>query len=365
MKKGTGENVDFSVLIPADPAGKVEEEQEFPRFDAGYKQELSKPEQFIHFVQKYVGTDWSIGLSPEQISICNKEYVLEDYQKRSADLVYRINLKEQILYVYLIMELQSKVDFTMPFRLLTLMFGLLLKIFLETPVAERERKDFRLPAVIPILFYNGNHRWSAETEFRKYMSGAGYFGEYSLNFKYYLVDLSQIKNDDILNTNKLIDNILALDKNRKSEKLTDILDTVIERMERLDEGDRVSFQKWLENVLLASTRGTNQKTVRAIIEMIRSGKGGSKMIHGIQMIIQGEYNRGIADGEMKGKSKTLINLVCKKLRKGKAPETIAEELEEDIAVLSRIVEIAQKYAPDYDEELIYQELTGDVASESQ
>lgn len=143
----------------------------------------------------------------------------------------------------------------------------------------------------------------------------------------------------------------------------DILDIVIKRMDKFGESDQVSFQKWLENVLLASTRGTNQETVREIIEMIRNGKGGSKMIHGIQVIIQGEYNRGIADGEVKGKSKTLISLVCKKLAKGKSPEAIAEELEENLSVVSPIIETARKYAPDYDEELIYQELAAENVPE--
>lgn len=360
MKKETNECITTNAGIPDTSLEYAGTEQDIPKFDAGYKQELAKPGPFLHFVQKYVKADWSAGLTPEQISLCDKEYVLQDYQKRSADLVYRIHLKAQTLYVYLIMELQSRVDFTMPFRLLTLIFGLLLKIFLETPEAERERKDFRLPVVLPILFYNGKSQWSAETEFRNYMEGSGYFGEYSLNFKYYLVDLSQIKNDDILNTNTLIDNIFALDKNRKSERLTDILDIVIKRMDRLGESDRVSFQKWLENVLLASTRGTNQKTVREIIDMIHSGKGGGKMIHGIQVIIQGEYNRGIAER----KARILTSMICKKLAKGKSPEVIAEELEEELAVIAPVIEAAQKYAPDYDEELICQELAAREAMEN-
>lgn len=155
---------------------KDSEKRELPRFDAGYKQELSKPSQFIHFMQKYGKADWCRGLKPEQVELCDKEFALEDYQKRIADMVYKIHLPETDLYVYLIMELQSAVDFTMPFRLLTLIFGLLLKIFLKTPEKERERKEFRLPAVLPVLFYNGEHRWGAETQFRRYLKEYQYFG---------------------------------------------------------------------------------------------------------------------------------------------------------------------------------------------
>lgn len=357
LSVGSTENREFS-----------SETRDNPKYDAGYKQEFSKPEQFIHFVQKYVKADWSIGLIPEQVEECGKEYILEDYQKRNADLVYKIHFKTKTLFVYLIMELQSKVDFTMPFRLLTLIFALLLKIFLETPEAERERKDFKLPVVLPILFYNGEYKWTVETEFKNYLHEAQYFGEYSLNFKYYLVDLNQIENDDILNTNTLIDNILALDKNRKNERLFDVLDIVIRRMEALGDDDRVSFQKWLEYVLLASTSDENQETVRQVIEMLRRGKGDSNMIHGIQVIIRDEYNRGIEEGKIQGttqgKTLNIINLICKKLKKGKSPEIIAQELEEDFAVISPIIEAARKYAPDYDEELIYRDITASDAPAS-
>lgn len=150
----------------------------------------------------------------------------------------------------------------------------------------------------------------------------------------------------------------------------DVLDIVISRMEALEDDDQISFRKWLEYVLLASTSDANQETVRQIIEMLRHGKGGGNMIHGIQMIIRNEYNRGVADGEINGKNqgiaigelKKIISLICKKLSKGKSPEIIAQELEEDVAVILPIIESVQKYAPDYNEELIYQDIAASVVT---
>ena len=67
-------------------------------------------------MQKYVKAQWCRDLKPEQVELCDREFLLEDYQKRMADLVYRIRLQGREFYVYLIMELQSSVDHTMPFR---------------------------------------------------------------------------------------------------------------------------------------------------------------------------------------------------------------------------------------------------------
>lgn len=276
-----------------------EEIREIPKFDSGYKQELAKKEQFIHFMQKYVKAEWCRGLTPDQVTLCDREFVLEDYQKRQADLVYCIHLGKREIYVYLIMELQSKVDFTMPFRLLTLMYAFWLKVFLETPEKERKRKNFRLPVVVPILFYNGSNRWTAETEFRRYLNENELFADYVPNFKYYLVDLSQITNEYILNSNTLIDNIMALDKNRKSNKLTAMLDIVARRMKQLGKEDQVEFRKWLEFILSAACRGSSRESIEQLIEAMQ--KGDAQVIHGLQKTIMEEYDAGMKAGREAGR----------------------------------------------------------------
>lgn len=49
-----------------------------------------------------------------------------------------------------------------------------------------------------------------------------------------------------------------------------------------------------------------------------------------------------------------IEMICKKLRKNKVPETIAEELEEDFSYVTQICDVAQGYAPEYDSREIYE-----------
>lgn len=62
------------------------------------------------------------------------------------------------------------------------------------------------------------------------------------------------------------------------------------------------------------------------------------------------------EGKMEGKMEAKIELICKKLRKNKSPEQISEELEEDLAVIQEICEVAEQYAPEYDEEKVYQSI---------
>lgn len=63
-----------------------------------------------------------------------------------------------------------------------------------------------------------------------------------------------------------------------------------------------------------------------------------------------------AEGRAEGEIKKLVDLVCRKLAKGKTAEVIADDLEEDISEVKRICNAAEKYAPDYDFEKVLREL---------
>lgn len=72
----------------------------------------------------------------------------------------------------------------------------------------------------------------------------------------------------------------------------------------------------------------------------------------IKLIREDEYEYGFENGYAEGQRHYLIEGVCKKLRKGKNVEIIAEELDEDINIIEEVCEIAKKYAPEYDIEEI-------------
>lgn len=60
------------------------------------------------------------------------------------------------------------------------------------------------------------------------------------------------------------------------------------------------------------------------------------------------YEDGFHDGFHDGKSTMLIELILRKLLKNKTPETIADELNEDLSTVRHICETAGAFAPEYD-----------------
>lgn len=63
--------------------------------------------------------------------------------------------------------------------------------------------------------------------------------------------------------------------------------------------------------------------------------------------------RGIQQGIQQGEERKLIELTCRKVRKAKALQVIAEELEEEISVVSPIYDAVLESAPGYDCSEIY------------
>ena len=83
-------------------------------------------------------------LEESQLSLCDKEFVDKDYEGREADLIYRVSREaDEEIYIFILQELQSTVDYTMIFRILIYVVNNLLRHFLDTDKEEREKKEFR------------------------------------------------------------------------------------------------------------------------------------------------------------------------------------------------------------------------------
>ena len=110
--------------------------------DRGYKRSLSQPGEFLHFLKKYVKADWMMGLEESQLSLCDKEFVDKDYEGREADLIYRVKRTTgEEIFVFVLQELQSTVDYTMIFRILIYVVNNLLRHFLNTAKAAAGKRD--------------------------------------------------------------------------------------------------------------------------------------------------------------------------------------------------------------------------------
>lgn len=308
--------------------------------DKGYKRSLSKPKEFLHFLKKYVRADWMMELEESQLSLCDKEFVDKDYEGREADLVYKVEKTPgEPIYVFILQELQSTVDYTMIFRILIYVVNNLLRFFLNTEKEKRERSSFRLPAMVPIVFYNGEDNWTAVRALRDYQIGGKVFGNYVLNLEYYLVNLSTIEEADILSTNTVLDNIMYCDKSRRKLELAEAIKTAYDRIQLLGNQEKEEFNNWVKAILL-SVCGDKETVMDAILS--RTGNGVDDMAFKYNIIKAFEDERaegkaeGIAEGKTAGKTEGKTESILELLEDfGEIPNEIKEAIMEqkDLSVL--------------------------------
>lgn len=299
----------------------------FRPHDKGYKKSLSDPRQFLHFLQKYIGADWMLELKDSQLSLCDKEMLEKDYEGREADLIYRaLRPDGKEIYIFILQELQSTVDYTMIFRILIYVVNTLLKHFLETDKKKRESAGFRLPAMVPIVFYNGEERWTAADNMRIYQNGGEMFGDYILNLKYYLVDLASVEEEYILSTNTVIDNILYCDKFRRKQELAGVIRTACRRVQELGAQEVESFRGWVKYILL-SVCENREDVVQEILNWAANGEGDMAFQYNIIVAFERERAEARAEGRAEGMAEGKAEGKAEGRAEGKA-EDILDFLEE-------------------------------------
>jgi len=83
----------------------------------------------------------------------DKSFVSDEFLKRESDIIYRVKMQEKDIYIYVLVEFQSTVDKTIPVRMLLYILQLYDQLI-------RSSQKGKLPAIFPILLYNGSKEWT-------------------------------------------------------------------------------------------------------------------------------------------------------------------------------------------------------------
>ncbi|MDE6363093.1 MAG: Rpn family recombination-promoting nuclease/putative transposase, partial [Lachnospiraceae bacterium] len=235
--------------------------------DKGYKRIFSIKKNFLDFIQKYIGLQWMMALEEKDLELIDKEFITDQFDTYESDLVYKVHTKNGIVYLFFLLELQSYNDFTMPFRLLVYMTAIWIDYFKNCDENERKRKDYRLPAIMPIVLHNGERNWTASCSFSQMIDHAELFGKYVVDFEYALVSVNKLTESQISNSNTLIDNIFLADKKRTRQEWTDGIAELMHRIRAMEPNDVNEWITWFSNVI----RELNEKERGELIDQLKKG----------------------------------------------------------------------------------------------
>ena len=156
--------------------------------DRSYKDLYSHKEVFSDLVKEMLKAPWSEKLDVNNLVLVDKSYILSDYEENEADIVYRANIDGKEVILYTLLEFQSTVDYRMPLRLFFYINEILREYTKNLENHKKKNKiDFDVPAVIPIVLYNAIRKWNAPKYFKDIVNKSELFGENIVNFKYALL----------------------------------------------------------------------------------------------------------------------------------------------------------------------------------
>ena len=306
--------------------------QQNRQHDKGYGQLLANTKTFLQLIQTFIAEDWVKEINERDLIKVDKTYVLQDFEYKEADLVYRLKTKDKDIIFYVLLEMQSKVDHLMPYRLLLYMVEIWRDIFNNTPKKERERKNFRLPAIIPAVLYNGAHNWTAVLDFKEMQANYQQFEKHLLNFRYILFDVNRYSEKELHQASNLISTIFTLDRKiKKPQELTEKLRLVASVLKNMHSDEFRQFVTWFKNVLKPRMPTALQEKLEQTITKINHWEV-EEMISNIeislqemqeQALIKGEL-RGLEKGELRGMEKNALKVARKMLLKGMPLDTIVE-----------------------------------------
>lgn len=200
--------------------------------------------------------------------LVNKSYILQDFNEKEAGIVYRLRTKGNDIIFYVLLELQSTVDYLMPFRLLLYIVEIWRDIYNNTPEEERERKGFRLPAVIPAVLYNGANNWTAALNFKEILAGYRQFEKHVLDFRYILFDINRYQVEELYRAANLISSVFVLDQRIHAGELIRRLRKPAGGLKNLSRDEFRQFIIWLAHVLKARLPEPLQEKVDKIIDEV-------------------------------------------------------------------------------------------------
>lgn len=151
------------------------------------------PENAAPALRAILPADMTARIDLEKLALVPGTFVDEALRQRHTDVLFTAPLARQDVFIYVLMEHQSKSDPDMAYRMARYVFRIWERFREENPDARR------LPDVIPLVVYNGTSRWSAPLRLQDLIGPGPTEGTGCRpRLSYLLFDLSVIDVEDLI-----------------------------------------------------------------------------------------------------------------------------------------------------------------------
>jgi len=220
--------------------------------DNSYKLLFSEPEIVADLLKGFVDEPWVKYLDFSTLEKMPTHCITDDLRDREDDVIWRVKCKNEWLYIYLLIEFQSTVDYFMAVRLMTyigLLYQDLIKQF-------KLGKNDKLPPVFPVVLYNGKPRWTAATELNQLIQDLPTgFNKYKPSLRYLTLDEGRYSETELKPLKNLVAAIFRLENSTTEIDIINVIDDLIKWLVAPEQNNtRRVFNIWIKRVLLKSNK---------------------------------------------------------------------------------------------------------------
>ncbi len=270
--------------------------------DKSMKMILSNKAEAVNVINEMLKLSDKFKIKVEDIEICENEFVTLDYKTRQSDIIYKNKEKR----IYFLIENQSKIDKTMPFRIAEYSIEIMRKSMLESSKKE-------IPLVVPIVIYTGKAKWNVSQDIiNSQVKLEGYSNLGIGNYK--LLDVHNYSEKDLIEMPGVLPKILLLEK---TNTITEI-ENIYKKIEKIKlKGSELEILNVY--TLNVSKKKLGKETTEKILEKLNKESEEKSML---EDVIDEAIERGRASGIKTGKNETIKTIILNMIRRDFDDETI-------------------------------------------
>lgn len=216
--------------------------------DINSKTIFDDPVLCSQFLRDYAGIPMLKNIKPEDIEDVSERYRTFMGVEFESDTVKKIKClrgaetesnkeadEDTPLYIVSLIEHKSRVDYDVALQLLKYILGIWIDYRNEQNRKKEgvsSQKAFRYPPVIPIVYYEGAAKWTAELKMSDRVMMNEIFGAYIPDFAYKVVSIHDYSNAELLSNEDEMSLIMLLNKIQTAEDLNTLSEMPKEQLEK-------------------------------------------------------------------------------------------------------------------------------------
>jgi predicted transposase YdaD len=220
------------------------------RHDRSYKLIFSNPEMIRDLFVGFVDEPWVAEIDFSTLARDPNTYVTDDLRERLDDIIWRVNVRGQPVYVVILLEFQSEVDQFMAVRIM----GYLALLYQDIVASGKLAPNGNLPPVFPIVLYNGRAKWWAKRNIDEMIEKLpGGLLAYLPSLRYFLVEIGTVDETAQFALKNLAAGLMRLEKSRDADAMIAAMQDLKAWLKAPERARlRRSFRAWARRVLLPS-----------------------------------------------------------------------------------------------------------------